>query len=553
LVGFPSAKERFDEYPHQLSGGMRQRVMIAMALACEPRLLIADEPTTALDPTVGAQIMALLERLRGEIGMAILLITHDLGVIAGLADRIVVMYAGKIAEAGSAETVFFHHRHPYTRALLEAIPRLDEPTGSRLPTITGAPPDLSASLEHTCRFQPRCPRAETRCGREEPALVREEAGEHEVACFFPLRDPPSARTAAVRNGTAEVREVPTPGLADDQSGIPAETLLRVNNLVKTYEVGGKLFALRQRAVVEAVSSVSFEIAKGETLGLIGESGCGKSTTGRLVVAVESPTTGSVIFDGADITRSARGRGSWRRELQMVFQDPYSSLDPRMPVGEIIGEPLLIQNAGGRSWRTRRVKELLDIVGLPAYAMGHYPYEFSGGQRQRIAVARAFALSPKLIVADEPVSALDVSIRAQIVNLMMDLQREFNVSYLMISHDVAVIRHCSDRVAVMYLGKLVEIGPAEEVIGDPRHPYTDLLVKTVAVPDPLIERKKPRYLAPDDVPSATRPPPGCRFHPRCPRMQPICVQAEPGLTATEDMRKVACHFPLPTTSRKFSLI
>jgi oligopeptide/dipeptide ABC transporter ATP-binding protein len=529
LVGLPGAVERFDDYPHQLSGGMRQRVMIAMALACHPKLLIADEPTTALDATVGAQIMALLEKLRDELGMAIILITHDLGVIAGIADRVLVMYAGRIAEAGSVEAVFYDHRHHYTRALLEAIPRLDERREHRLRTIPGSPPDLASPLAGSCRFNPRCPRADDTCRDQEPALS---GGVHSWACFHPLEPGGlhvAATGAAATNGAVAARE-------------PGAPLLEVRDLVKTFESGSHLFKLGRPDPVEAVASISFSVAKGETLGLIGESGCGKTTTGRMVIAVEPPTSGSIVFDGAEIRPGRRGSGSWRRELQMIFQDPFSSLDPRMPIVDTIAEPLVVQKIGNRASRVARVNELLDLIGLPRHAAIRYPYEFSGGQRQRIAVARAFALSPKLIVADEPVSALDVSIRAQVINLMMDLQQEFAVSYIVISHDVSAIRHCARRVAVMYLGKLVEIGPVDDVLGSPMHPYTDLLVGAIPVPDPATERSKPRHLAPDEPPAATRVRGGCRFAPRCPRAQAVCTTVEPPLNPS-GTRQLACHFPI----------
>ena len=542
-VGFPSAEQRFGEYPHQLSGGMRQRVMIATALACEPKLLIADEPTTALDPTIGAQIIGLLDRLRKELGMALILITHDLGVVAGLADRVAVMYAGKIVECGSTTSMFRGHRHPYTRALLDAIPRLDGPVGKRLRAIPGAPPDLGA-LPDGCRFHARCPQGQPSCTAAEPTLSQEVPGQTEFACFFPLeakRAEPLAR--------ASVPEPPSsPAPATVPAGAESEPtdrtiLLSVKDLVKTYEVGSSLFSVRRRDLVQAVSSVSFQLEKGETLGLVGESGCGKSTTGRLIVGAERPTSGEVVFEGTDLANKSRGRPPWRRDLQMVFQDPYSSLDPRMPVGDIIAEPLLIHAVGNGTTRGERILELLDIVGLPSQAGRRYPHEFSGGQRQRIALARSLSLNPKLIVADEPVSALDVSIRAQIVNLMTDLQQEFGISYVMISHDVAVVRHFADRVAVMYLGKLVELGPTADVIARPAHPYTEMLVRTIPVPDPAIERAKPRLLVSDDVPSAANPPSGCRFHPRCPRSQDICAAVEPVMTAFGDGRSTACHFPL----------
>jgi peptide/nickel transport system ATP-binding protein len=552
LVGIPRPSERIDYYPHQLSGGLRQRVMIAIALACEPKVLIADEPTTALDVTIQAQILDLLDELRSRLQMAIVLITHDMGVIATRTDRVMVMYAGKIVESATTAELFSRMHHPYTQALLDAIPRLDQDRSVALFTIPGLPPDLAGSLVG-CRFAARCGRATDTCRTDEPVLGRtpgadgsaDEAG-HVFACFHPV-DGPIRHASDGDDGDAA--SVPVYVRADASEGAssraqsPSDVMLAVRNLVKEYGVTAGAILQRKLGSVKAVSDVSFEIRRGSTFGLVGESGCGKTTIGRLVVALERPTGGSVHFEGEDLATLSRGRlRRRRRDLQLMFQDPYASLDPRMRVGAIIAEPLVIQGLGSGRDRDVRVGELLAEVGLSPRSAELYPHEFSGGQRQRIGLARALALNPRLIVADEPVSALDVSIQAQIINLMRSLQDRHELTYLVISHDLAVVRYLADDIGVMYLGKLVETGTAKDVYEKAAHPYTRGLIDTVAIPDPSLARRKSAAVQ-GELPSAIFPPSGCRFRTRCPMAQDICGEVEPQHRLFGDGHSAACHFPL----------
>jgi peptide/nickel transport system ATP-binding protein len=556
LVGVPRPAERIDYYPHQLSGGLRQRVMIAIALACDPKLLIADEPTTALDVTIQAQILDLLDELRSRLHMAIVLITHDMGVIATRTDRVMVMYAGKIVESATTTELFSRMHHPYTQALLDAIPRLDQDRSVALFTIPGLPPDLAGELTG-CRFAPRCGRATDQCRADEPVLGRgagpisgeggaaDESG-HVFACFHPVDGPiqhdlegatsdSQPAPAYVRAGAAEL--TPTSSQPD------SDVLVEVRNLVKEYPVTAGAILQRKLGSVKAVSDVSLQIRRGRTFGLVGESGCGKTTIGRLVVALERPTDGSIRFEGEDLATLGRGElRRRRRDLQLMFQDPYASLDPRMRVGAIIEEPLVIQGIGNGREHDRRVGELLGEVGLSPRSAELYPHEFSGGQRQRIGLARALALNPRLIVADEPVSALDVSIQAQIINLMRSLQDRHELTYLVISHDLAVVRYLADDIGVMYLGKLVETGSAKEVYERAAHPYTRGLIDTVAIPDPSLARRKSAAV-PGELPSAIFPPSGCRFRTRCPLAQDICAEVEPQHRLFGDGHTAACHFPL----------
>ncbi|NUS58891.1 MAG: ABC transporter ATP-binding protein [Streptomycetaceae bacterium] len=464
LVGIPEPAKRMRDHPHQFSGGMRQRVMIALALANEPDVLLADEPTTALDPTVQAQILTLIEDLGRETGTATVLITHNMGVVARSSARVMVLYGGRVVEHGRTADVLTAPRHPYSIGLLRAVPRLDAPYGTRLEGIPGTPPDLSAPPAG-CAFADRCTLATDRCRDEQPPS-RDTAG-RTVACW--VDDAALRLTAAAAKAVADVPR----DAADGQAEAPP--VLAVAGL-------GKVFHSRRNRVV-ALDDVSLELRRGETLGVVGESGSGKSTLVRTLVGIHAPTSGRILFEGRDLTKPGRAElRNLRRHVQMVFQDPYASLNPRMTVGAIIADPLVSQGIGTVADQRRRVAELLERVGLDAAAADRHPRDFSGGQRQRIGIARALAPEPSVLICDEPVSALDVSVQAQVVNLLADLQAELGLSMIFIAHDLAVVRQISHRIAVMRAGRVVETGPAEELCAHPRHPYTrDLLA---AVPSPV---------------------------------------------------------------------
>jgi oligopeptide/dipeptide ABC transporter ATP-binding protein len=529
MVDMPRPAERLDQYPFELSGGLRQRVIIAMGLVCSPKLLIADEPTTALDVTIQAQILDILDRLRKELSMAVLLITHDMGVIAGRTDRVVVMYGGKKAEESPTDELFKSMRHPYTQALLASMPSLETASKQQLVSIAGMPPDLTKVIV-ACRFAPRCANATDQCRQEDPQLTGDTR--HQFACFHPVAGPLTTIVTA-------------PVTAEAVEAAPHKELARVEHMVKEFPIKAGLIQHKVGAV-HAVSDVSFTVNEGETFGLVGESGCGKTTIGRMLVGIETLTSGQIYFNDRLVTdKNHKMSREDHVQRQMMFQDPYSSLNPRMSVNDIIGEPLLVQREGTKVERQRRIYELLDVVGLNHLAANRYPHEFSGGQRQRIGLARALALNPRLIVADEPVSALDVSVQAQILNLMKNLQREKNLSYVFVSHDLAVVYYMADSIAVMYLGKIVEIGDAESVFRRPVHPYTQGLLDAVPVPDPAEARKKRGFQVRGELPSPINPPSGCRFRTRCPRAEAVCVDVEPQLESYGDRHQAACHFPLRT--------
>jgi peptide/nickel transport system ATP-binding protein len=612
LVGLPRPKERLGDYPHQLSGGLRQRVMIAMALANEPKLLIADEPTTALDVTIQAQILALLRDLKDRLGMAMLLITHDMGVIAGHADRVNVMYAGRVVETAEVRQLFSEMHHPYTQALLASIPQLDQDANKALHAIPGLPPDL-AHPPHGCRFAARCPRASDKCRAEEPSLSGKTI-EHLFSCWHPVDGPLAlaeigeAGPDAVSTGLAssDAESVAEASLRPDKAGYTPELvadapladaaaadgdapkaeeakeadaivvaaglevtadgrlevtertvevavasadgvapLLQITNLVKEFPITSGVIQ-RKVGSVHAVSDVSFSVPAGTTFGLVGESGCGKTTIGKVIVALEKPNSGTVTLGDLNVSslRGAELRRK-RRDLQLMFQDPQSSLDPRMRVGAIIGEPLAVQHLGSKRAQRDRVFELLSEVGLARNAVERYPHEFSGGQRQRIGLARALTLNPRLIVADEPVSALDVSIRAQVLNLMKRLQASHGLTYVVISHDLAVVKYMAERIGVMYLGKLVELGSGQDIYERAAHPYTAGLIATIPVPKPALERAKKGAGIRGELPSPVNPPSGCRFRTRCQFAQEICAAEEPQLRSFGPGHVAACHFPLQT--------
>ncbi|MGH6876626.1 MAG: dipeptide ABC transporter ATP-binding protein, partial [Rhizomicrobium sp.] len=559
LVRMPQPREVMSSYPHQLSGGMRQRVMIAIALACEPKLLIADEPTTALDVTIQAQILDLIDSLRQQLRMAVILITHDMGVIAGRSDRVLVMYAGKIVEEASTLEMFTDVRHRYSEALLASVPKVDQDASVPLRSIAGLPPDLSSTITH-CRFAPRCRFAHANCRELEPRLERVGTSPtHLAACFYPVgtgeeHASDAATTAAASGDVVLGAEVGPDGAvvthqrtrAGRLAGQPV--LVEVDRLVKEFPITSGAVLQRKVGSVKAVSDVSFSIRTGETFGLVGESGCGKTTIGRLTVALERADSGRIVFDGEDIRRlGGKAMRAKRRDMQLMFQDPYASLDPRMRVGTILREPLVVQGIGSSAERAEKVKTLLNEVGLSPKAAELYPHEFSGGQRQRIGLARALALEPRLIVADEPVSALDVSIQAQILNLLKELQVRHDLTYIVISHDLAVVKYVADTMGVMYLGKMVEIGPAQSVYEKTVHPYTRALIDAIPEPDVARARAKPVGHIRGELPSAINPPSGCRFRTRCPFAQDICAQEEPTLRPFGSRHLAACHFPLQTPS------
>ena len=541
-VGLPQPAQLAHRYPHELSGGMRQRVVIAMAIANSPQLIIADEPTTALDVTVQALILDTLRTIREQTGAALMLISHDLGVLAEIAERILVMYAGQAVEIGSAPDVFSDPRVPYTAGLLASLPPVDR-RAERLASIPGVPPS-GIGYGAGCAFAPRCPLAAEPCAVD-PKLLPVAHG-HLAACHFAgqadvsvssgpqvslIRRAWQAGAGTTANGGPDL----TPATPAPE---PARAVLTVRDLTKNFRVRGAGF--RSYATVHAVSGISLDLKSGRCLGLVGESGCGKSTVARLLMRLEQPTSGSIKLNGTELTGLDDGAlRPLRRDLQMVFQDPYSSLNPRLSVGEIVGEPLNVHKIAGRS---ARVRELLTAVGLDPDAAVRFPSEFSGGQRQRIGIARALALQPQVLILDEPVSALDVSIQASILNLLRDLQRERDIAYLFISHDLAVIRQVADEIAVMHLGLIVEQGPAEAVCEQPAHPYTAALLSAVPVPDPLRKSARDRILLHGELPSATNPPSGCRFRTRCWKADERCATEEPPLLQIEGSHQVACHYP-----------
>jgi peptide/nickel transport system ATP-binding protein len=512
-VGIPEPTSRVDEYPHEFSGGMRQRVLIAIALACRPQLLVADEPTTALDVTIQAQILELINELQDELGMSVLMITHDLGVVAETCDRVAVMYAGEIVEEGPVEEIFQNPSHPYTYTLLESIPTEDK---ERLTPIKGNVPDL-IDMPDGCHFAARCPWATEECTQGEIPYLQHGPDEvdHRSKCILEDFD------------TDEYGSDEALATTDHDIGGP---LLEAEGVKKHFSRADGLldeWLGMDGASVKAVDGVDFTVYEGETLGLVGESGCGKSTTGRTLLKLLEPTDGRVVFAGEDLTDlDGSAMREKRRDLQMIFQDPMSSLDPRMTVGQIVAEPLKIHDlpaeepADGTSRRQQRkdrVAELMTAVGLEPGQVDRYPHEMSGGQRQRVGIARALAVDPDFIVADEPVSALDVSVQAQILNLMEDLQEEFGLTYLFIAHDLSVVRHICDRIAVMYLGEIVETADTDELFDTPKHPYTRALLSAIPEPDPTVSRD--RIILEGDVPSPINPPSGCHFRTRCPEIIP----------------------------------
>ncbi|MFJ5072146.1 dipeptide ABC transporter ATP-binding protein [Kitasatospora sp. NPDC088556] len=547
LVGIPAPERALDSFPHEFSGGMRQRAMIAMAIANDPDILLADEPTTALDVTIQAQVLDVLRTAQRETGAALVLVSHDLGVIAGMADRVAVMYAGRVVETAGVDELFAAPRHPYTLGLIGAVPRLDGLGGPLVP-IPGAPAPM-ADLPPGCPFAARCPLAEERCSAAEPELAGGDG--HLAACVR------SAELAERRPAPADVYPVPAlpaPSAAPEDRGDRSSRapVLAVSGLGKTFPLLKGTVFKRRVGEVYAVDGVDLDLREGETLGLVGESGSGKSTTLFELLNLTAPETGRIELLGHDTAELSRAEAHrLRARLQIVFQDPMASLDPRMPIGDIIAEPLRAQHAA-REEIARRVPELLHQVGLDPDHAARYPHQFSGGQRQRVSIARALAVRPKLLVLDEPVSALDVSIQAGVLNLLQALKAELGLSYLFVSHDLSVIRHLADRVSVMYLGRTVEQGEVSAVFDRPRHPYTRALLSAVPLPDPAAERARDRILLAGDPPSPTERRTGCSFRTRCPVYARLadpaartrCEQERPALlddTPAQD-HQAACHYP-----------
>jgi peptide/nickel transport system ATP-binding protein len=540
-VGIPDAVERVKQFPHQFSGGMRQRIMIAMALTSTPALLIADESTSALDVTLEAQILELLKELRQMHQTSILFISHDLGVIAQLCDRVIVMYAGRIVEQGHVLSIFEQPRHPYTQALLASVPSRRH-YGKRLTTIPGIVPSLSA-LPPGCKFADRCPCAQPVCRQTEPSYLS--LDNHYVRCH--IYDATSGCEPLLASSSISSSE-PNLNISAPAHTAPAHNgrsdLLVELNDVSTYFYDHlnlvEQLLRRQRGAIRAVDGVSLDIRRGEVIGLVGESGSGKTTLGKTILQLTPATGGQIIYDGQEMARLAGTQlRRMRRRMQMIFQDPYSSLSPRLRVSYLLAEPYQIHHTPTADRYT--ISELLAMVGLSDEQATKYPHELSGGQARRVGIARALALQPEFLVADEPTAGLDVSVAASILNLMKELARQLGLTYLIITHNLNVVGYIADRVAVMYLGKVVEVGPVAQIFEAPAHPYTLALLSAISEPDPRRRQARRQLLLAGEIPSPKNPPPGCRFHTRCPFAEARCKTEIPALEEIEPGRQVACHF------------
>ena len=518
-VGIPSPEKRAEDYPHQLSGGMRQRVMIAIALACRPELLIADEPTTALDVTVQAQIMDLLAELRSEYGTSVLFITHNLALVREQADRVAVMYAGSIMEQGTCEEIFKAPMHPYTRLLMQSVPSTTQ-RGRRLASIAGMVPK-GTDIITGCGFASRCPFKSDACDAQKPLLEAFDGG-HEVACLR-MKELQQLEKSSDK--------------AENASAQNGQTVLKVNGLRVWFPVKAGILK-RTVGHVKAVDGISFELKKGETLAVVGESGCGKTTIGKSIVGLAPRTEGDVLLADGNGQMTQPDMATLRQRVQMIFQDPFSSLDPRLMVGETIEEGMEVHGVGKDAVERQSLMEKLSTrVGLSPDVLNRYPHQFSGGQRQRIGLARALAVNPEVIICDECTSALDVSVQAQILNLLKELQKELGLSYLFITHDLSVVSYLADRVAVMYLGRIVEEGEAADVLQSPKHPYTKALM--AAAPRVEADGKRTVLRLAGEVPSALNPPKGCHFHPRCPHCMDKCRLETPPVKELPNGQRVCC--------------
>lgn len=529
MVNIPDAEERFNYYPQQFSGGMRQRIMIAMAMSAEPMVLVADEATTALDVTTQAQLLEMLRDIAKKTNTAVIIVTHNLGIVARFAERIYVMYSGSVVESAETKKLFSQPEHPYTRALLRAIPRLDDPRDRILIPIDGLPPNPAARPDY-CPFYERCEYRMDRCRKQRKPELMELSGGHFSACLLT----PEEKNIKEQEINAQGRKY------SPQSVCKEENSLEVTGVKKFFPVY-KGMLRKKMGDVKAIEDISFSVRKGETLGIVGESGCGKTTLARCIMRVYQPDEGQILFGGEDIAfLSDRQLSPYRPRISMIFQDPFSSLDPRQTAESIVGESLKLHNlVKSREEYEMRVDELFRIVGLDPELKYRVPHEFSGGQRQRIGIARALSSNPDVIICDEPISALDVSIQAQIINLLEDLQAKLGVTYLFIAHDLAVVKHISNRILVMYLGRIAEISECEELYEKPLHPYTKALLAAVPVADPSVEERRERVMIRGEVPSLTKRPEGCPFHDRCERVMERCRKEVPQLCDAGNNHQVAC--------------
>jgi peptide/nickel transport system ATP-binding protein len=543
MVKIPDPEQRFDYYPQQFSGGMRQRIMIAMAMSANPDLLIADEATTALDVTTQAQLLEMIRTIAKETNTAVILVTHNLGIVARFAERIYVMYSGSVMETSVTHDIFKNSHHPYTLSLLRAIPRLDDPKDRILVPIEGLPPNPATRPDY-CPFYDRCEFRNENCRKVKKPELQESSSGHFSACLLSSDEI-----------SEKYREIlARPQKESPEKHIGTENILEVENVRKYFPI---LKGIMKKKVgdVKAIEEITFNLRKGETLGIVGESGCGKTTMARCVMRVYKPDEGAVRFAGVDIAGfSDREMAPYRRKIAMIFQDPFSSLDPRQTAGSIVEESLLINKSlKSRAEMETRVDELMTLVGLDPALKDRFPHEFSGGQRQRLGIARALSSDPDVIICDEPISALDVSIQAQIINLLEELQAKLGISYIFIAHDLAVVKHISDRILVMYLGRVVEIADCDDLYRNPLHPYTQALLAAVPEADPDIEAGKAAVPLEGEVPSIINRPPGCPFHDRCRFATERCRKEVPKLSETGSGHQVACFLHQTASENKKEII